>query len=55
MDNVMCLGNEKTIKNCTFNADDDCGASEGAILFSWLLIFNMYTSGFVTTHVVVYL
>lgn len=30
MDNVMCLGNEYSIKNCTFSSDDDCGASEGA-------------------------
>ena len=30
MDNVECIGTEERLFNCTYNSDDDCGATEGA-------------------------
>ena len=30
MDNVECTGTEGKLLNCTYNPDDDCGATEGA-------------------------
>ena len=30
MDNVECVGTETKLSNCSYNPEDDCGASEGA-------------------------